>query len=664
MTTTLAETHRAALPADVRAEVDKRQQRAMRYQRDTIDVEARTVELAFASDEPYDRWWGREILDCTAASVDLSRLNNRHPLLLNHETGQQIGVIERARVDSDRKCRALVRFSRGALGEEIFQDVQDGIRELVSVGYSIDDMVLESRTEDTATYRVTAWTPYEVSLVSIPADATVGVGRSLAPAGAPTALLKETPVSETTTAAPAATQQPDIRVIEGNARTAERDRAAAIRAMGHELKLTEQAEAAINDGTTVDAFRKVVLDQLVARGKLQPVTQPPEIGLSDKERRTYSVVRLMHALLEPNDREAQRLAGFEIECSVAARKLQPLDDSAAHAAHRHAGFRVPHDVMAAPLANDNASAAEAVRLLARVMAKRDLNVGTTTAGGHLVATDLLASSFIELLRNRMRLVGLGATVLDGLVGNLAIPSQTAGASTYWVTEGNPVTESEATFGQVALSPKTVGMYTDYTRRALLQTTPAIEALVRADLAGGLAVEIDRAGIAGSAAGGQPRGIINTAGIGSVAGGAAGAAPTYAHMVALEEAVAIANADGGNLALLTNAKMRAQLRLTQVFATTNGAPVWAPDNTVMGYRAEVSNNVPSTLVKGGSGAVCSALIFGNFADLLMGMWSGLDLILDPYALATSGGRRIVALQDVDVAVRRAASFAAMLDALRT
>jgi HK97 family phage major capsid protein len=262
------------------------------------------------------------------------------------------------------------------------------------------------------------------------------------------------------------------------------------------------------------------------------------------------------------------------------------------------------------------------------------------------------------------LAGLGATMLDGLVGNLAIPSQTAGASTFWVTETTAVTESEATFGQVAMTPKTVGMFTDYSRRAMLQTTPAVEALVRADLAAGIAVEIDRAGIAGSAAGGQPRGIINTAGIGAVAGGVNGAAPTYANMVALEEAIAIANADGNTMALLTNPRMRAQLRLTQVFASTNGTPVWASDNTVLGYPTAVTNSVPNNLVKGSSGAVCSALIMGNFSDLLFGMWGGLDLILDPYALATAGGRRIVALQDVDVAVRRAASFAAMLDALRT
>lgn len=655
-------THPAQLSEAATRAKGEKQQRAMRYQRDTVDVEARTVELAFASDDPYERWWGREILDCTTAAVDLTRLNNRHPLLLNHDPEYQIGVVERAWVDSDRKCRAVVRFSRSDLGEEVFQDVQDGIRELVSVGYSIDEMVLESREEDASTYRVTRWTPFEVSIVSVPADPTVGVGRSLA---AEAATRKEPTVGDTLTpAAPAATQQPDIRVIESEATKAERQRTLDITAAGEKLGMVELAATAVRNGTSVADFNKQVVEKLVERGQLQPATAAPEVGLSEKDKRRYSVVRLMHALLEPNDREAQRAAGLEIEASVAARKKQPINEQGEHAQARQAGYTIPFDIIREPLSTSQSAAAEAVRLMARLTGRRDLNVGTATAGGNLVATDLLESSFIELLRNRMRLAGLGATVLDGLVGNLAIPSQTAGASTYWVTEGNPVTESEAAFGQVALTPKTVGMFTDYTRRAMLQTTPAVEALVRADLANGIAVEGDRAGIAGSASGGQPRGIINTAGIGAVAGGTNGAAPTYANMVALEEAVAVANADVGSMAFLTNARMRAQLRLTQVFASTNGMPVWASDNTVLGYRAEVSNNVPANLTKGTSSGVCSGILFGNFTDLLMGMWSGLDLILDPYTLATSGGRRIVALQDMDIAVRRAASFAAMLDALRT
>ncbi len=667
MSTTLVNTPAAmaAVPDNVRQAAGQVQRRAMRYQRDTIDVEARTVELAFASTEPYDRWWGTEVLDCTAGAVNLERLNNRHPLLLNHDPSLQIGVVERGWVDSDRKCRAVVRFSRGALGDEIFRDVQDGIRELVSVGYSIDDMVLESRTDDQSTYRVTRWTPYEVSIVSVPADTTVGVGRSMAAEAIP-AQLKEIPVSDTTTAAPAA-PQPDIRVIEDNGRRAERERIQAIRAMGHAHHLAAEADKAIADGVGLDAFRALVLDKLVERGQLKPAVQSPAIGMSEKEVKRYSITRLMYALLEPGDKRAQEQAAFELECSISARQVMPVDETRHLGNQRASGASVPWDVIAAPLVFDRTAAAEAAALLARAGRhgqQRDLTVGSATAAGNLVATNLLASSFIELLRARMMVASMGATILDGLVGNVAIPSQTAGASTYWVAEGSAVTESELTTGQVTLSPKTVGMFTDYSRRTLLQTTPAIEALVRADLAAGIAVEIDRAALHGSGSSGQPTGLAATAGIGSVAGGTNGAAPTYLNMISLEEQVAIANADVGNMGFLTNAKMRAQLRGTQQFASTNGVPVWGADNTVLGYRAGVSNNVSSALTKGSSSGVCSAIFFGNWADLLIGMWGGLDLILDTSVLATSGGRRLVALQDVSVAARRAASFAAMLDALRT
>lgn len=652
-------TARQVLPEAVRKAAAEKQQRAARYQKGSVNAELRTVEIAFASDEPYERNWGTEILDCTAAAVNLERLNARHPLLLNHDTRQQIGVVERAWVDSDRVCRATVKLSRSPLGQEVLQDIQDGIRELVSVGYSIDEMVLESKTDEDATYRVTRWTPYEVSIVSIPADATVGVGRSLAAEAAP-AQPKEPSMSDTTTAAPAATQQPDIRVVESEAIKRERERVQAIRAMGADHQLGAEADAAVNDGTPVEDFRKAVLEALVKRGKAKPAPASPEIGMSRDETRRYSIVRLMNAMLNPDDKRAQEAAAFEVECSVAARRARPVDDTQPGGGQRAEGYAVPFDVLGAPIAADM----DAARAVAARLQQRDLTVGTATAAGNLVATNLLATSFIELLRNRMQVAVLGATMLDGLVGNLALPSQTAGASTYWVTEGNAVTESELTTGQVTLTPKTVGMFTDYTRRALLQTTPAIEALVRADLAAGIAVEIDRAALHGSNSGGQPKGIAATAGIGAVAGGTNGAAPTYANMISLEEAVAIANADVGNMAFLTNAKMRAQLRGTQQFSGTNGVPVWGSDNTVLGYRAAVSNNVSSALTKGTSNGVCSAIFFGNWADLLIGLWGGLDLIMDASALATSGGKRLVALQDIDIAVRRAASFAAMLDALRT
>jgi len=162
------------------------------------------------------------------------------------------------------------------------------------------------------------------------------------------------------------------------------------------------------------------------------------------------------------------------------------------------------------------------------------------------------------------------------------------------------------------------------------------------------------------------GLLNTSGIGSVAGGTDGAAPTYEHLVDLETAVSSANADVGNLGYLTNSKVRGKLRKTQEFASTNGKAVWTSGRErvigeVLGYDAHVTNAMPSNLVKGGSGAVCSAIAFGNWADMIIGMWGGLDVMLDPYALATSGGRRVIALQDVDVAFRHVESFAVMKDA---
>ena len=146
--------------------------------RSAIDVEGRTVSLAFASEQPYRRWWGTEILDMQPSSVDLSRLKNKAALLLNHDADQLIGVVESAAVGRDKKARASVRFSRGALGEEVLQDVADGIREKISVGYMINDMQLEKQEGDLSTFRVTSWTPYELSFVSIPADDSVGIGRS------------------------------------------------------------------------------------------------------------------------------------------------------------------------------------------------------------------------------------------------------------------------------------------------------------------------------------------------------------------------------------------------------------------------------------------------------------------------------------------------------
>ena len=147
-----------------------------------IDQEKRTVELAFSSETPVERWYGNEVLDHGPKAVRLGRMKQGGALLMDHNTSDQVGVVESVRIDADRTGRAVMRFGKSARAQEIFQDVVDGIRKNVSVGYRVLAAVLESSKDGVETYRITDWEPYEISLVSVPADATVGVGRSAEPA--------------------------------------------------------------------------------------------------------------------------------------------------------------------------------------------------------------------------------------------------------------------------------------------------------------------------------------------------------------------------------------------------------------------------------------------------------------------------------------------------
>jgi HK97 family phage major capsid protein len=357
-----------------------------------------------------------------------------------------------------------------------------------------------------------------------------------------------------------------------------------------------------------------------------------DIGLTQKEAQRFSFVRALNALANPNQRSAQEAAAFEIEVGRTA---------AEKSGKASRGIMVPTDVL-----------------------KRDLLVGTASAGGNTVATDLLAADFIELLRNRMVVMGMGARMLTGLVGNIAIPRQSGAATAYWVAENAAPTESQQSFDQVTMSPKTMGAFTDISRKLLLQSSIDVEAFVRQDLATVLALELQRVAINGSGSGAEPRGILQTVGIGSVAGGTNGAVPTFTNLVSLETEVAQDNADVGTLGYLTNARVRGRLKTVEK-ASTTGMFLWENGSTPLnGYAAEVTNAVPSNLTKGTSSGVCSALLFGNWAELIMGMWGGLDLMVDPYTGSTAGTVRVVTLQDVDVAVRHAESFSAMVDALTT
>ena len=615
------------LPANLQRALPKgRTERALQVERAAINEEARTATLAFASETPYERYWGIEILDINPTAMRQGRLRSGANLLVDHDTRDVVGVIESVEVGADRVARATVRFGRSVRAEEVWQDVRDGIRRNVSVGYMIHKAQLVETKEGVETYRVTDWEPYELSMVSVPADPTVGIGRSL-DAGTD---AQDLPAAAGPAARAAATEpepQPSKDHIMSDVITpvAERNHAAEISKIAKGLPGgADMALDAIQRGLTTEQF------QAEAIAKLSSKPMPTaDIGLDKRETKRYSMMRAINALANPGDAAAQRAAAFERECSEA---------TSAKLGKQARGFMVPTEVQ-----------------------RRDLNVTTATAGGNLVATELLGGSFIDALRNAMVIDRMGTRMLTGLVGNIAIPRLSGTGTAYWVAENTAPTESDQTIAQVTMSPKTVGAFTDISRRLLLQSSIDVEAMVQNDLATILGLAIQQAAISGSGASNQPSGILTRV-TASVIGGTNGAAPTWANIVQLESDVAVANADVGTLGYLTNARVRGKLKTTSKVSGQNGF-VWDDGDTPMnGYRTAVTNAVPSNLVKGSSGSTCSAIVFGNFADLVIGMWGSLDLMVDPYTGSTAGTVRVVALQDVDVQLRNVVSFATMVDAL--
>jgi HK97 family phage major capsid protein/HK97 family phage prohead protease len=569
------------------------------------EVEDRTFEFPFSSEYPVARYFGNEVLSHEMDAADLSRLNDGAPLLFNHNPDRVVGVVERAWIDGKKKRGYVkVRFSRNSFAKEVMADVKDGVLRGVSFGYSINKM--EERGDN---FVATEWSPYEVSVCSIAADPSIGIGRSLAIDSAATAASPtpepKVPEMENTT--------PDVEVIRSKAVEAERSRIATITALGEKHGLRDLARELIDGGRTVDEARAAVLEKMETRAsKVEhriADEKASEIGLSDKEARSFSFLRALNYLANPGDKEVAKAAAFEREVSEAASKAYGKPAN---------GIMVPTDVL-----------------------RRDLATSPASAGGNLVATDLLAASFIELLRNKLALANVGATVLNGLQGNIAIPKQTGAATAYWVGEGNSPTESQEVLGQVTMSPKTVGAFVDYSRRLLLQSSIDVEQMVRNDLARVIALEIDRAGIYGSGNSNQPLGLINTVGINTKALTGYG---TFAELIDMETEVAKDNADAGSLFYLMNAAARGALKSTPKSTSAVAAGFVYENDQVNGYGAVVSNQL-----------ALDDILFGAFDQMIMGMWSGLDLTLDPYAGATSGTVRIIALQDVDFAVKQPGAF---------
>ena len=597
-------------------------------------TEERTIELSVSSDKPYFRWFGWEELDHSEVSVDLSRFNDGAQVLFNHNRDDYIGIIQKAWLDGGKLYNKIL-FDTHELAEKIYQSISSGIVRNVSIGYEINEMKVTGQRDGVDVYRATRWTPFETSIVTVPADASVGVGRSYyIPAVGETLDKKEKSEAENMD-----DSTPTFEINEKDILAKERERTQAIIAAGAKYGCTALAQRAIDDGLSIEQTRSLILDEVKDR-------QPPvakslsPVDMSNKERRQYSFLKAIGyaaGKVSPKD------VGLELEVSD-------------HIQQTRMGGKAPEGIY--------------VDQTQLVSYKRDpYDTQTPAAAGNLIATDLLSERFIDQLYNESAFLSMGVTYLRDLQGNVEIPRESSFTNGYWVGEGQPIIEDEGTFDKINLSPKKLACLTKMTYEMVNQASIDIERYARNRLIRGLALELDRTIGFGSGVGEEPLGIVSHPEVLSVVLGTNGGELTWSAIVDMIAEVDTANAlNGGSFGWVVNARTKAKLMKTLDDPTTGaGAWIWQNQNPVegaiAGYRARCSNQIPNNLTKGTSTNL-SAIFFGDFSNVLMGIWSGLDVMVDPYTESTNAIYRIIAKQLVDIELTRGSYFSVATDIINS
>jgi len=368
-----------------------------------------------------------------------------------------------------------------------------------------------------------------------------------------------------------------------------------------------EAEQAIEGGMSIEDFRAKIHSKF---GQDIKETQMSDIGLTNKEQRSYSLSKALYALSNPSDRRAQEAAAFEFEVS--------------NATSRSGNFCVPFEV-AGPLQ------------------KRDL---TTTTGDGVVGEQFREGDFIEALRNSSAVMAAGATMLTGLEGEIKIPRQSAvTVASFLGAEGSTsANDDDPEFDSVTMTGKLLGITSSVTKQLLNTGSLDVENLIRNDLARSIATGIDLAGLSGSGAAGNPEGIDNISGIATV--DFASTLPTFAEVVELESTVAADNALMGSPVYLMNPSVYGELKTVEK-ATNTAEFIVDRDGMINGYPVIRSTQAV---------AQSKRMYFGNFADLLIGQFGpGVEIIVDPFSLASTGIVKITATVVMDVAVRHKESF---------
>lgn len=581
-------------------------------------AEGSRTELSFSasSEAPVDRWFGTEVLSHEKGAIRFDRMKSGAvPLLFNHDWADVIGMVDAGAVKDGRMLVDAHLFDT-ARAQELAVMIDGGLRN-ISIGYQIHTLEEDVKS---ATFTARDWEPLEVSIVTVPADPSIGIGRVADEQATPVRLIRadSTPAQtadsrkeirmDPQVVAPAAGAPAEPKVEHLSADAIEAQRIEAIRKFCKANALQPSIEKSwIERGCDWNK----ISDEFLALKQKQSEAAPQSAAFLDLPKadlRNYSVFKAVRACMDKNWTKA----GLEFEAHQAIQKRtgQVVNENT---------FFVPFDVQ-----------------------RRDLTVGTANAGGYLVET--ANQSFIEVMRNRSVLFNMGATRLSGLTGSVTVPKQTAAATAYWLAnEAATVTESQQTFGQMALTPKTVGAYTEISRQLLLQSSPDAEGLVMADLGAVVAIAVDLAGINGSGASGQPQGIIGTAGVGSVTGTSLAAAG----IIEFQTDVAAGNLLSTTCGYVTTPAVAGLLMARPELPTTGTTRMWTGsllDGAMLGFRAMSSNQMPA-----------ANMLFGDWAKVVVAEWGVLSIEANPYANFQAGIVGIRAMYSIDIGVRYGAAF---------
>lgn len=576
---------------------------------------------------------GYEVLGHGETEIDRSRMRDGLVIQDTH-WGDQIGIIRHPEIKNG-KLGGVIEFGCGARAQEIAKDAAAGIRRNMSVGYIVKKAVRQGKAEDgLPIFRITEWIPYEASFVNVPADTAVGVGRSTDPAD-PTGAVVDTPTAVSTTRKDNPAMDPkQIAALVAKAERAHM-KASEVTDMVVEGKSFEEICDAI-------AERACAYADELARKNATPATPATRTAIDDeggapaigKGERKYNLVNVIRSMVAAHEGKNGPDIGFEREVSEEIAKRSKRDSK---------GFYIPSSALLGTRAFDKSSAAAA-----------------------LVATDTLFGEFIEALVADTVLGTAGVRTLAGLVGDVTIP-KSGSATAYWVaTEGGNATENTPNIGQVGATPHTVGAYTDITRKLLMQSGIGAQTLIADLLREAIGRAIEAAVFSGTGASGQPLGLDNwtetvdgsPVGIPTVSMTAG--SPTHDNLVDFWQKVYAANAAKGSLKFIGSPAVKALLCKTRDYTPFNNTGAKATSGVVGAVGGEFLCTRESK-VEGYDfimSNLCNAkkLYFGDWSQIMLAFWSGIDLTVDTASLSKSGGVRIVALQDCDVIVRHREAFA--------